>query len=120
MTGSSDNNLTEFILTLHNEVQTAMDVLENQVRENANSEVFLSMGKSVIRVPVFMDVNEGIETLQDVEVTLGNLEARPGFLVEDLQDGTGVYTKIEVTPAILGSDPDLLGQIELTFVPTAR
>lgn len=120
MTGSNDNNLAEFILTIHNEVQTAVNLLETQVRDNATSEVFLSMGKSTVRVPVFVDVTDDIQTIQDVEVTLDNLEARPGLLVEDLQDGSGIYTKIELTMPDLGSDPNLLGQIEMTFIPTAR
>jgi len=117
---NGSNHLTETILTLHNEVQAAVNNLETQARDNSE-EVFLAVDKMHVKLPVVLDVEEGIESLEDADEELQDISSRKGFLVSDLGDGTGLFTKIRLTTvSSIDADPSLLGFVELQFTTAEK
>lgn len=115
------NHLVETILTLHHEVQRSIDEMEAVTRPNSG-EVFLSIDKMNVKLPVLIDLDESILTLEDAEEAVSDMADRKGFLVDDRGDGTGLYTKIRLTtPSNVGdTDTSLLGYVEISFTPTER
>lgn len=114
------NHLAEIILTLHHEVQKAIDEMEETTRPDSG-DIFLSIDRMSVKLPVLLDLDENILSLEDAEEEIADLADRKGFLVDDQGDGTGLYTKIRLTtPSNVEVDPSLLGYIEISFTPTER
>lgn len=114
------NHLAETILTLHHEVQRAIDEMEAIARPDSG-DIFLAIDKMNVKLPVLLDLDENILTLDDAEESISDLADRKGFLVDDQGDGNGLYTKIRLTtPSNVEADPSLLGYIEISFTPTER
>jgi hypothetical protein len=141
-TESRKQYLTETILSIRNEVQSAMDyiasVAAKEGTELGKSSAVMNIERIRLRIPVRMQAEEktrkvGItnETLQDFRK---NLMDRKGFLTGTGEQGKrGLYTKMIVdliSPAADKKTPEnqnetkssewLEGEIELVFVPLQR
>jgi hypothetical protein len=134
--------LTETILSIHHEVQSAMDyiasVAAKEGTELGKSSAVMNIERIRLKVPIRIRAEEKTrkvgtttETLQDFR---RNLMDRKGFLTDTGEQGKrGLYTKMIVDFIPPGADKKntenqndtgssewLEGEIELVFVPLQR
>lgn len=120
------SRLTELILTIQNEVQNSVDFAEANLRpvdpeDTTKAGVFMSVGSVNVKLPLVANVEENIESIADVQNEINLITDRKGLLIQDLDDGTGLFTKISLeTPSEFSTTPELIGQIQITFTPTER
>ena len=120
------SHLTELILTVQNEVQGSIDFAETRMRptdpeDPTKAGVFMSVGSVDVKIPLVANLEENITTLVDAQDQINQITDRKGLLIQDLQDGTGLFTKIALGSATdVSSTPELIGQIQITFTPTER
>jgi hypothetical protein len=149
-TGNEKNAyyLTEAILSIHNEVQSALDYISNvaaqEGTELGKSTALLSIENLRIKVPIKFSLETGQKKLAAPTtrtLTTGEIQAaltkRTGFIIErDLPKNFSVYSKIKVAfkpqdittaaktkPAESGEAADTSeawGEIEITFAPIKR
>ena len=135
---ANQNYLTEFILSLHNEVQSAVDfistVADKERTELGKSDAVMQIETLRIKLPFSIEIEsktKSIATLNkaiaaaDTPAKLRNLLAsRRGFLVDIGNAGKmGSFTKVKVAtqPNQAGDSPETLrGEMEIVFSPLSR
>jgi hypothetical protein len=133
--------LTETILTIHHEVQSAVDYI-SEVASHESTELGMSsatMGIETLRIrfPFILEVEQETESVWtkppvlDKAAILKNLAGRKGFLVDvGLPGKRGLYSKIRIAQpkfpehGIEDSEgkkrQPLIGEIEIVFGPLSR
>jgi hypothetical protein len=134
---ANQNYLAELILSIHNEVQTAVDYIEQaSIRagtEVGRSEAILQIENLRIKLPFLVEIenknlNVGVQPiapeLATAEQLRKMLSTRKGFMLD--LGGAGVKAnftkvKVDIQPNQPGSNPDALcGEIEIAFSPLQR
>ena len=120
------SRLTELILTVQNDVQSSVDFAETNLRpvdpeDTTRAGVFMSVGSVDVKLPLLINLEENIETINDAQQQINQITDRQGLLIQDLGDGTGLFTKIAVNnPSEMNQTPELIGEIQINFTPTER
>ncbi len=138
--------LTEAILAIHNEVQSALDYISTVANAEGTdlgkSTALLSIENLRVKVPIKISLEAGkkkLEPLPSTPLTADQvrqaLPKRTGFVIErDLPKNFSVYSKVRVafnpqeaaatkTPAEGGAaatSEEGWGEIEITFAPIKR
>lgn len=146
-TGKAESYLTETILSIHNEIQSALDyissVASKEVTELGQSSAIVNIERLRIKIPLKISLELGkkklpappTEPLSIVDIRK-NLAKRTGFVLErDLPKKFSTYSKVKVNlrPAETAAtrapaageakEPTEefgWGEIEITFVPLKR
>jgi hypothetical protein len=133
--------LTETILSIHNDVQSAVDYI-SEVASRESSELGMStavMGieKLRIKLPFVFEVEQKDEKVEekpsvfDVKTIMHNLARRKGFLIDKGAPGKrGLFSKIKVFQPKITEAPveegeeqakqQMIGEIEIVFAPLGR
>ena len=137
--------LTEAILSIHNEVQSALDyistVATTEGTELGKSTALLSIENLRVKVPIKFSLETGKKKLEapatralTADEIRTALPKRTGFVIErDLPKNFSVYSKVRVafkpeatptkTPAageVTEAPSEAWGEIEITFAPIKR
>lgn len=131
--------LTETILTIHNDVQSAVDFINDVARQESSelgkSTAIMGIEKLKIKLPLALEVLQSEETEEikppvlNIEKIKSSLAARKGLLVKPKVAGKkGIYSKIRVSkpaaaePAEIAEQPkqQMFGEIEIVFSPFER
>lgn len=135
-----DSYLTELILALHHEVQSAVDyIAEVSAREGTElgrGPVAMGVERLRLKVPFRVLLEQKMRKVAEVPPEparaeiVRNLAARRGFLVDRGEAGKlGLYSKVRVALRPAGGaeapPPESggewhLGEIEITFAPVGR
>jgi len=138
--GKDDSYLTELILALHHEVQSAVDYLaEVSAREGTelgHGPVAMGVERLRLKVPFRVFLEQKMRKVAEVPPEpvraeiVRNLAARRGFLIDRGEKGKlGLYSKVRVALRPSGSGvappPESegewhLGEIEISFAPVGR
>jgi hypothetical protein len=139
-TGKDESYLTELILALHHEVQSAVDYLAEvaagEGTELGRGPVAMGVERLRLKVPFRVFLEQKMRKVAEVAAEPGraeivrNLAARRGFLVDRGAPGKfGLYSKVRVAlrPAAgteaqpaPGEGEWHLGEIEISFAPVGR
>lgn len=145
ITGNEKNAyfLTEAILSIHNEVQSALDyistVATQEGTELGKSTALLSIENLRVKVPVKFSLETGKKKLEapatrslTVEEARTALTKRTGFVLErDQPKNFSVFSKVKIafkpddiptptTAAATEEKQEAWGEIEITFSPIKR
>jgi len=150
ITGNEKNAyyLTEAILSIHNEVQSALDYISTVATEEGTelgkSTALLSIENLRVKIPIKFSIETGKKKLEapatrslTVEEARTALTKRTGFIIErDQPKNFSVYSKIKIalkpediptatkTTALTSNTTetpqDAWGEIEITFSPIKR
>ncbi len=134
--------LTEMILAIHHEVQSAVDyiseVATQQSTELGQSTALMGIQNIRLKLPFSMELEQkqkaitAIDTHLNIDQINKNLALRKGFMVDNGKAGKmGIYTKIKVFPnptigaVLVPENPDQpvkvqTGEIEIVFAPLNR
>lgn len=135
-----DLYLTEMILAIHNEVQSAVDyiseVATQQNTELGQSTALMGIQNIRLKLPFSMELEQkqkaikAIDTHMNIDQINKNLALRKGLMIDNGKTGKmGIYTKIKVFPnptigAVLSPEnsdqPVQTGEIEIVFAPLNR
>ena len=100
--------LTEMILTIHHEVQSALDYIDSVAREEptelGESLAFIMVDKVHVRLPIIYDIEQETHSIREKERTKEgpefikrNLAARRGFTVDiGKPGGRATFSKVRV------------------------
>jgi hypothetical protein len=133
--------LTETILTIHNEIQSAIDYIKEMApqagTELGRSTAIMNIERVRIQLPIRLSVERRQGKVEELPGSIAeirrNLATRKGFLIEGGEPGKrGIFTKVLVnfrpqavlegttreTPAT--GKKELEGEIELIFIPQRR
>ncbi len=128
---SSANYLTELILSIQNEVQSALDYI-SETSSSVGTELGMSpavMGIENLRVklPFTVELEHKRSSARtplkpnDLETLQKNLISRKGFMFDRGKTGKlADYTKVKVTSIQASSENQAMGEIEITFSPLRR
>jgi len=134
MPGTSSNHyLTELILAIHNDIQSAVDyIAESAAQEGTElgkSPAVMNIESLRLRLPIKIDLEQKQSSAKPIELptTLENLRsslaARKGFMIDKGQTGKlALYTKIKIINIddTQNTDNKGLGEIEIQFAPLRR
>ncbi|MBT0651663.1 hypothetical protein [Geomobilimonas luticola] len=140
MTPPETAYLTELILALQNEVQSAVDYLHDvsarEGTELGKSSALMGIERLRIKVPFKVELKqerrkvEGRPDYQLPPEIMQHLVKRKGFLIDKGEPGKmGLYSKIKVTlndqvttagSTDGGEETPRFGEIEITFAPLRR
>ena len=133
--------LTETILSIHNDVQSAIDyigeVASRESTELGTSTAIMGIEKLRIKLPFIFEVEQKDEKVEekppvlDVKTIMNNLSRRKGFLIDKGAPGKrGLYSKIKVLQPKITEAPvkegeeqakqQMIGEIEIVFAPLGR
>jgi hypothetical protein len=137
--------LTEAILSIHNEVQSALDYIStvsaNEGTELGKSTALLSIENLRIKIPVKFSLETGKKKLAAPTTRLltaneiqAALPKRTGFVIErDIPKNFSVYSKVRVAfkpqdittakpieTTEVAESSEAWGEIEITFAPIKR
>jgi hypothetical protein len=132
--------LTEAILSIHNEVQSALDYISTvataEGTELGKSTALLSIENLRVKVPIKFSLETGKKKLEapatralTADEIRTALPKRTGFVIErDLPKNFSVYSKVRVAfkpeaPAageVTEASSEAWGEIEITFAPIKR
>ncbi|PKP58669.1 MAG: hypothetical protein CVT88_06920 [Candidatus Altiarchaeales archaeon HGW-Altiarchaeales-1] len=137
--------LTETILAIHNEVQSAIDYIDEissvEPTELGKSSAIMSVERIRIRMPINFETEQKTHEVKPVlermdhSTIIQNIVKRKGFLIEKGRPGGfGTYTRINVMHPIeqkaeLSKEGEKLekeevaksvGEIEIVFIPMGR
>lgn len=141
-----ESYLTETILSVYNDVQSAIDFIDEvaykQGTELGKGRAAVGIEKLRIKMPVAFEIEQKRSKVKmlpeegDRNTILGNLVRRKGFLTDIGEPGKiGLHTKIKVLPPqekkeeLMSERPKAeqpaqpaspLGEIEIIFVPMSR
>jgi hypothetical protein len=136
-----DLYLTEMILAIHHEVQSAVDyiseVATQQSTELGQSTALMGIQNIRLKLPFSMELEQKQKAIKvfdalNIDQINKNLALRKGFMIDNGKTGKmGIYTKIKVFPnpaigaAISPENPDQpvniqTGEIEIVFAPLNR
>lgn len=137
---TKDIFLTETILSIHHDVQSAIDyiseVANREPTELGKSSAVMGIEKVRIRLPIIFETEQKEHKVDekpavfDIKTIVGNLARRKGFLIDkEVLGERGLYTKVKVIhPKAAetagageeGSKQQLVGEIEIIFAPLGR
>ncbi len=116
--------LTETILTIQNEVQSAIDYNQttNKINgtEMGQSDTFMTIGKVDLKLPVNLQMSSSDPTNITEDQLISEINDRDGLLIKNNGDGTGIYSKIKLTQLTEGTDSINQGVLEISMVPVSR
>jgi hypothetical protein len=135
--------LTETILSIHNDVQSAIDyiseVASRESTELGMSSAIMGIEKLRIKLPFIFEMEQKDQKVEekpptlDVNTVRRNLAYRKGFLIDKGAPGKlGLYSKIKVLHTKVTEAPDkkgeaediakqqMVGEIEIVFAPLGR
>ncbi|MEW6326882.1 MAG: hypothetical protein AB1487_04725 [Thermodesulfobacteriota bacterium] len=139
-TKTRDIFLTETILSIHHDVQSAIDyiseVAARESTELGKSPAVMGIEKVRIRVPFIYEIEQKEHKIEekpavfDIKTIVGNLARRKGFLIDKGAPGKrGLYTKVKMIHPKVAEVPvseekppkeRLVGEIEIIFAPLGR
>ena len=149
MTQATEKNasyLTEAILAIHNEVQSALDYITTTSQQGTDlgkSTALLSIQNLRVKIPIKISIEAGKKKLEPLPTTpltpdqiRQALPKRVGFVIErDLPKNFSVYSKVRVAfnpqevaaaktsttaQSEVASQEEGWGEIEITFAPIER
>ncbi|MDD5451260.1 MAG: hypothetical protein PHT49_05140 [Desulfovibrionales bacterium] len=133
--------LTETILSIHHDVQSAIDYISEvsgrESTELGKSPAVMGIEKVRIRLPIIFETEQKEHKVDekpavfDIKTIVGNLARRKGFLIDKGAPGKrGLYTKVKLIhpkaaeTAGAGEEgppkQQLVGEIEIIFAPLGR
>ncbi len=142
ITSENKIGLTETILAIHNEVQSAIDYIYEissvEHTELGKSSAIMSVERIRIRMPINFETEQKTHEVKHVlermdhSTIIQNMTKRKGFLIEKGKPGgLGAYTKINVIHPIEQKSESSkegekeeaqksVGEIEMVFIPMGR
>ncbi len=132
--------LAETILSIHNEVQSAVDYISEvaavQGTELGKGPALMGIEKIRLKLPFVFEVEQKTGSVRpvpeapDIMKIRENLASRKGFLIDTGTPGKrGLFTKIRIQPAQKAAPVEreaeegpgtLTGEIEIVFSPMGR
>lgn len=133
--------LTELILSIQNEVQSAVDYIADVVAKNSTdlgkSAVVMNIENLRVKLPFLIELEQKTSSFKplpepssNAELLKKNLTKRKGLLLSDtgVTGKMAVYTKVKVlqsstvTQPTSSEEPNLIekGEIEIVFTPVKR
>jgi len=134
--------VTETILSIHNEVQSAIDYIDKvssvKPTELGKSSAIMGIERIRIRMPINFELKqethkvEPVSERMDISTIIQNLKNRKGFMIEKGKpEGLGTYIKMNVIHPIEQKSesakegekeeaPKSVGEIEIVFIPMGR
>jgi hypothetical protein len=134
MSSSSGNHyLTELILAIHNDIQSAVDYIAESAQQEGTelgkSPAVMNIESLRVRLPIKIDLEQKQSSarISSIPTTLeklrSTLAARKGFMIDKGQAGKlALFTKIKVISIdnTQSADNKGLGEIEIQFAPLRR
>jgi hypothetical protein len=132
-TKSTDHYLTELVLAIHNEIQSAVDyIAESAAQEGTElgkSSAVMNIESLRVRLPINIDLEQKQSSAQNptipqtLEKLRGSLATRKGFMIDKGQTGKlALFTKVKITATDATQEPSAkgMGEIEIQFAPLRR
>ena len=133
---SNDSHLTEMILAIHNEIQSAVDYISEAAAKSGTelgkSSAVMCIENLRVKIPFLIEIEQKmgaykeITEIVDVDDLKKRLSGRKGFMIDKGEKGKmALYSRVKVLPSLNVKEDNEggtyeKGEIEIVFSPVNR